>query len=351
MSNAVFAISDGTTRISLLNKGSGVVLEEWQPARPQPREHRQQSPFAPGSQVVYRTWEDVIETLSFAAVGTSQDVIIHECQELDRLLLAAVDYWASDWPTTPVWIEARGSEETNARYAVVKSYRPLSDSNPFAQPFYSHFRRKGMPGLTLVIEHGIWMDCLPWLEDSPPGAYTAPPRRNYLRVLSQQTWNGVTYGLPRERYPYWVAAPWPIWPALPRGPYVANKHNKANLSHIFWYDAAPGPAWSGNLIGAALPHDLLPAVPAVNDIVYFGCDTTVGDSGPFDNVVLDITAAAPAVTGTWQYWNGAAWAAIPAIVDASGALSAWIPCVTGLCSAYFPPPSDWTTTAVKGVTG
>lgn len=90
--------------------------------------------------------------------------------------------------------------------------------------------------------------------------------------------------------------------------YVANKRNTANITHIFWYDASV-PAYSPNLMHAALPYNLLPVVPAVGDIVYFGINTAWVDSGPFCSLVFDIGTAQVDLTIDWEFSTGG-WAAI-----------------------------------------
>lgn len=131
--------------------------------------------------------------------------------------------------------------------------------------------------------------------------------------------------------------------------YTANKHNRAQLSHAFWNSGA---AWSGNLIGAATPFDLLDNPIANNDVVYFGIQTSLADSGPFSSLVFDITTAA-AYTGTammtWQYWNGG-WVTLT-VQDNTAAAPSLPFSNSGVNSVHWAQPSDWTTTAINGVTG
>lgn len=89
--------------------------------------------------------------------------------------------------------------------------------------------------------------------------------------------------------------------------YVANKHNKAQLTHIYRDD---GGAWSANLV-ALTDFDLLPAGPALDDAIYFGSDTTTADSGPFCSLVFDLDDV-KTQSAIWEYWNGGAWHAFTA---------------------------------------
>jgi len=109
--------------------------------------------------------------------------------------------------------------------------------------------------------------------------------------------------------------------------FVSNKHNQAQLTHIFNYDAAPVAIYSANLINAATPFALLPAVPAAGDMLYFGIDTSIPGAGPFSNLVFDIGTAQTALTGTWEYLSaGANWRAFD-VAAASPKLivDGWIP--------------------------
>lgn len=136
--------------------------------------------------------------------------------------------------------------------------------------------------------------------------------------------------------------------------YVANKHNQAQLTHIFVDD---GGVFGPNLVGAVLPFNLLPANPANNDAVYFGIDTVnVDDSGPFCSLVFDIGTAATFGAGddiTWQYWNGGGWVALTVQdnTDTDGAMTGNPLDTTGVNSVHWEQPPAWATTAVNGVTG
>lgn len=76
---------------------------------------------------------------------------------------------------------------------------------------------------------------------------------------------------------------------------------------------------------------MLPAVEAINDACLFGW------GAPFRGVRIDIGTPGVGATGVWEYWNGAAWAAIPGVVDATSGLTA----AAGNHDVTFTPPSDW----------
>lgn len=131
--------------------------------------------------------------------------------------------------------------------------------------------------------------------------------------------------------------------------YIANKQNRANLTHLFHYDDSTT-TFSSNLLNAALPYALLPAAPGVDDILYLICNTDLTDSGPFNSAVWDIGDIQVDITGVdFEYWNGATWAALT-VTDNTATDSAPFS-VTGVNSWHWNQPSDWATTVVNGVTG
>jgi len=80
------------------------------------------------------------------------------------------------------------------------------------------------------------------------------------------------------------------------------------------------PAWSGNLMTAALPYALTPALAGGQvGLTYFGIDSTLANDGPFVNLIFDIgTASANLVINQgWQYYNpvAAAWTPLNIIND------------------------------------
>ena len=129
--------------------------------------------------------------------------------------------------------------------------------------------------------------------------------------------------------------------------YVANKRNRAQLTHIFVDD---GGVFGSNLIGSSKPVDLLPATPADSDAIYFGIEETDSGAG-FMNLVFDITTVATytgAATLDWEVWDAAWVAADPATTDNTddGSGSFELPGVRAMASGTVNP-----TTTVNGVTG
>jgi hypothetical protein len=136
--------------------------------------------------------------------------------------------------------------------------------------------------------------------------------------------------------------------------YIANKQNVANLTHVKISD---GGVFTDIFPISSFPQDLLPTIPAVNDAIYFGIDTSLDDTGPFCSLVFDIGTAQVDLTDVdWEYWNGA-WVALT-VADNTNNGSSVTPGIggvafdtTGINSVHWLQPSDWATTAIDGVTG
>lgn len=131
--------------------------------------------------------------------------------------------------------------------------------------------------------------------------------------------------------------------------FVSNKNNDANLSNIFIDD---GGVFSANLFPMTLPTTLLPAVPAVNDAVYFGIETSAINSGPFTSLIFDILTPISVTTSytiLWEYWTGAAWATLTTRDGTNPGTGVFR--ALGVSSVHWTPPSNWATVAVNSVTG
>lgn len=176
MSNSILKISDGTTSVSLVSDGAGYHLFDWKPAIPDIKGGGvfQSSPFVDGRRLAFRRFDNAIETFDLKLSGFDQDNAIQYLQDLRRLLEKAVSYWTNGWQGGPVWIEAKGPNETNKRYAVIMDYRALADNNPYAQPFFSC--PPVVDEFSLVIERSHW-------QSTQPGVGSCIERSN------QQEWD------------------------------------------------------------------------------------------------------------------------------------------------------------------
>lgn len=288
--NSILEISDGTTTIDLL---SLFRLRSWIPQTPPPKGGGvwSGSPLSQGRQLLIREFDNVIDTFELVAhVKADADALIAQVRKLRQLLVKATDYWVADWATEPVWIKTRGICETNTRYAIIADYRSPNDDDPFEEPV------NVFDNFTLVLEHTIWQDTQPDTLQSLPVQCLFPNIDN------------VEYGQEET---------------TDRNVFINNYASLTNIDHAYYFDANAG-AWSGNLAVAALPRNLLPLVPAAGDILYIGAeDAASGNELTFSNVVFDIgqTWGVPAGGAlnphgfVWEYWNGAAWAAMGLHID------------------------------------
>jgi len=128
--------------------------------------------------------------------------------------------------------------------------------------------------------------------------------------------------------------------------FIKNANNIAQVSRVFVYNAAPV-TWTPQFPAGSFPYDLFPNIPAVDDILYIGIESGLANSGTFCNVVFDIAQAFSVTSYTlvWEYRAGGVWSGLT-LNDETAAFSA-----IGVRSITFPPPDDWATVGVNGVTG
>lgn len=85
--------------------------------------------------------------------------------------------------------------------------------------------------------------------------------------------------------------------------YVVPRHTRIGLTNIFVFDASAGTYTE--CIGAVPPYNLLPPVPAIGDIVYFGINIRIADEYP-KCIVFDLIAGSD-YTAVVEYYTGGAW--------------------------------------------
>lgn len=172
---SVLAITDGTTRVNLLAKTSGFHLSDWPPQPPALKGGGvwNDSPLADGRELAVRKWTNATESITLSLNGGTQEQVIRNLQDLRRLLEKAVDYWATEWQSQPVWLEAVSSCETNKRYALVMGYSLTGESSPYAPPF-SGDAPPAYEALLLSIEHGPWLSQPPGTGECVAASTTQP---------------------------------------------------------------------------------------------------------------------------------------------------------------------------------
>ena len=324
MCTAILKITDGTTTVNLLDPDSGILLDSWIPALPGWKSGGiyTNNQLAEGRILQDAHRDNITESMTLNVRNTSMDAVIRDSQNLRRLLEKAVQYWTTNWQNDPVWIEAKGKEETNTRYAVIVNYATPSDVNPYAQPFAAtQLSPYLMNGLALVLEHQPWTG-------NEPGTGTAVQLDTIYSNFGQEATTD---------------------PVI-----IATKDVSTRITHIYTYSKLT----YTNILGSALPYTLFDSVNFQNDgtdAVYFGKRTSAFlGYCPFDNLIFDLGTAQNNMTLVWEYWDGAAWSTLLTIytdLTQIGFAGESLKNTLGLGLFYFSPPTDWTRVAVNGVTG
>lgn len=340
MALAHLSIGTATDRIDLLDV-RGFHCGDWEPAAEDTDDTFSESSLSDYRRLTSYRRTTTIEAIPLTLKRQGQNAVIQSTQNLRKMIEMAKDYWAEDFSQPyPVYLQARASCETNMRYALVHDVRLPRDSNPYREPFLQPGRRSLMTGLVLGVERGAWTE-------NPPGTGTA------IELSAIATYDGRTLGNVDDTETR--------DPTTAEGEvYIGNKWNKANITDAWWWDASAA-AWCGaNLMDAALPFAFLPPAPLqVDDLVVFGIDTSLADSGPFASLVFDIGTAlgvGGGITIRWRYSDAfgadpTAWTrldsggAINLIQDNTNAdgLMTGDPFDTiGVRSAHWTQPAGWT---------
>lgn len=315
--------------VDMLDPGT-INLISWEPSLPPHRDTTHTPIYDNGSTLISSQFDNIVETFTLSVAGNSHDSVTTNLRNLISILQAAKSYYIG-LKTTPTYLRAKTNAETNTRYAIVKNYKldkipQVYGSSPFNTGVVVEgtVYPSGLFQIVLVLELDLW-------RSQAPGSYDA------VLASGVETFNSVNYGTVNAAGATTALS----------SVYVGNKSNRANLSHVFRFDDS-GSSFSANITAASMPALIYPSPPAVNDIIYFGSQTSLTDSGPFSSVIFNIsTAATAAMTITWEYWNGSAWTTLSVtLVDKTSGFS-----VSGLCSVSWEQPSAWATNAVNSITG
>lgn len=325
-----------TERISFVSPGSAFTLKAWRPSETKVKDQLSSSSLADYDWLTGYRYLTTEETITVTVSGTCQDDIDDRLNELRSMIKASRDYWIDKFEPDPIYLHVRSAAETADRYALICGGSVPYDPPPFEAPMYSS--EPAAVDVTVILRRKSWTNLPPQTaNDVLLSAVEAYDGRELGNVNNSGVREPVCYQ------------------------YVANKHNQANLTHIFVEDA-PG-AFGLNMMDAALPYNLLPAVPATGDAVYFGIETNIGsvilnNTGPFCSLVFDIgTVTTPATIFLhWQYWSGAAWVDLVTPghlqdnTDAAGVMVGGVALDTaGVGSVHWEQQPDWVPNTVNGV--
>lgn len=129
--------------------------------------------------------------------------------------------------------------------------------------------------------------------------------------------------------------------------FVANRNGTPNITHIFRDD---GGVFT-SIFPASLPVALLPAIPALDDAIYFISASFGGLGGAssyrtMSGLIFDIaTPMSGPITLLWEFWNGAVWIDLRVQDETNGFR------FTGVNGVYWFPLTTMAVTTVNGVTG
>jgi hypothetical protein len=323
---AEFYITDGTTEVDMLDY---FYMINWRPRITQYKDGGvyRDSPLSDGRTMAYRRYGNVGEAIQFHARATNPDSLAGALRRLRNLLESAAAYWFTDHQSAFVYIGARAEGESKTRYVILVAATVPEDDDPYSSEVFDceYVLAKG---LTLAFER------LPfWLLE-------VPSEEMAVELSALQAYNSINFGNVD-----WNGARVPTTAAEV---FFRNGHAQANITHIFIDD---GGSFSSNQISQTADFPLLPDDPVEDDAVYFGCQTSLDDSGPFSNLVFDIGTGAFQLLVAWEFWNGSAWTAFDAampILDVFDGTSSFT--LTGVNSVVWMDTETWAANAINGVT-
>ena len=324
----ILEVTDGTDTVSFLNEGSGFVLDEWNPKIAQRKDGGvwKDSGIADGRIPAFIRYENVDEEFALKVTGENMNALYRNMRKLRNLLNKASTYYLTGFAYEPVWFKIKGKDEAYPRYSVIVGWHYDEENNPFHPPMSGPITNSTMD------EFAIFIERRPFFNDTEPETDVA------IESSVVQAYNGLNLGN--------VDSAGVRDPTTAAEVFFSNQHTFMNLTHVYEDD---GGAFT-DLLAAALPHRLLPAVPAVGDHLYFGCAVGSAAPGPFLNLIFDIGTAAVGVTGQWEFWNGGAWQTFAAFGDSdttddfsnTGVLgvfwdnvSTWVPNVINAVNAWW----------------
>ena len=272
------------------------------------------STYTQGRQLFDKQFENIIDTFVLNLYTGKQIETIDLTNKLTTLLDKGVAYWINDFQTEMVWIEMRPKSQPNIQYAIISDWSIPNLDEVFVPPFSA---TGTMEDISLIIEHGIWLE-------NQPGVGT--------QLELQSANSNVDANTDRKR----------TW--------LSNYQDFSPLTHIFVFDAS-GPTYTD--ITGLTGVGLLPAVPAVGDILYVIVQDA-GTKSPFHNIVFNIGIAQAGLTIVPEYSRGAgAYGNISTYgwpyVDDTNSFQR-----TGPNAIVFDYPggaNSWQTDVVNGITG
>lgn len=265
-------ITDGqghTVDLISSNKPTGFCLNEWSPRITEPKQGGvwADSSLVDGRKPVLSVAGNVVEQIDLAVKALNTDELAIICRQLHFLLEQAKSYWINTSEHSIVYLIAQRTDETNSRYAAVYWY--TTPENGDWVDFWSDMERASFPEFSLLMERTpAWSDQIPGVgADTNITSYRTSDEDAQLFGYLDSA-RAIDYTTAKEVY-------------------VNAQDAEYNITHIYHWDASV-PAFSANLINAALPFELFPNPVAVGDILYIGSTAGTLRLGTFNNLIFDL---------------------------------------------------------------
>lgn len=125
-------ITDGTTKVNLLPRGTGIQVSNWRPKVAQAKGGGvwNDPVTRDGRQLSMRKLSNVIEEMTLDIVGMNPDGLRKVKDPLIDMLNKAVTYWTTPWQTGPVWLVVRPTGAEKSSYAAICDYSISDEDNP-----------------------------------------------------------------------------------------------------------------------------------------------------------------------------------------------------------------------------
>ncbi len=334
---AELVITDGTELIDLLNHFN---LAEWQPDVLKYRDGGifQDSPLTDGRRLVQKYYSNLVEQFTLAVRAGHMDSAISDLRRLRQLMEKAAGYW-DESQDTPVWIEARGTSETNRRYSILISWSYDKDPNPYAMPFAGTLQTLGI--VQLGIEHSFWTD-------QKPEAFALTPISTVRTgVASYGNVDGVEDRLEVTNGGCFVANSDPV--------HSSSSYVNQITAVIFATGVLPPVYVSNAQVVPALwpaPVQLMPNTLTILDGLYFATSITDDPTSrffsvPFYNLIFDISTPGTNYSYQWYYtrddgMGGYNWDTLVVNDQTNGLQTA------GVHAVMWEMPVDWVKAQLMG---
>lgn len=300
-----------TTTIDLLDETTGYLMTTIEPGEAEMKDGGvwADSKLTDESHLVQGVYGNITTTLTIHFFGDTQNIAISKKAALESVLQKAMAFWLQRYRSKVGYLKLKAADETNARYAVIKSYKFSEAPNPFDRSLEAGASiqytkcEKAIVSMTLAITHGVWLD-------NVPGTGTAVEIGNLCQA-----------------------------DLVPSGTSV-------DLDYVYYSDRNVPVSWSANLAGSALPFEFMPAGTGTV-YLFLGISETTFASLTFD-LKTAITFASPGHDFGWWYHTGSPvaglWAALS--VDDEEVLTK-----LGVNTVSWTAPGGWTPLNLQSLYG